>query len=231
MSSKKNTKTTWNVRQGIRFRLKPFQNVTFQLAESKATILVGNLSVTGVGLLQNSLKVWPEGDLLKGSLVIDGKKYPVTIKVIHENSGIVGCSFQNPESRLQKAIENYFRIELAALKLVHVETKSKTHGDETATFFSGQNNCDLFIREKNKKLVAFSLSYFGHYFEGTGKKLLMIGQKATDAQTTAKGYSLVKVAQKMDDGIVEGALRFIENIEQLSGPHKKVLKNIISQTT
>src|ERR1700733_4769906 len=85
--------------------------------EKPKKIELSNISLGGMALLHKSLVNPAPGQSLKGDLTIDKDDFFVEGVVKHSSHYLLGFEFNSPSREMQRAIENYLRLEISALSL------------------------------------------------------------------------------------------------------------------
>lgn len=162
---------------------------------------IANISATGIGLVNDGKIQWPSpGATLEGSLRFENEKFEVRLEIMHVGDSAVGCRYLGATDELQRFLLRYFRIETSAARMVQVNPDVlRAEEDGSPRLFRGLDNCELYLVEKNSKLVRFSLVFFGNHIE-------------SDAAGSTR-FASNSGALKRDE--ISAAIKFVQNIEGL----------------
>lgn len=220
------------VERASRVRLMPLHDVYFRpLGETGEPVVVANLSSTGMGLVRETGRFWPQPEaMVQGELVLPRKTFKVQIKVVRNTPSIVGCAFLSTPTELFDAIQEYFKVELNALQLSEVKQEIlKEETDGTPKLYRSAKNCELFIVEAEGQIVRFQLSFLGHFFEGARGQPLKYGFIHGDDKEKPKykGSSLVRFTSNVPTDVLEAATKFILNVEGLSKNYRETIERAL----
>lgn len=220
------------VRQNPRLPLKPLHKVSFQFEKNGTFYKLFNISIGGFGFFsRKESSVNSEKNNHSVQLYIDTLKFEVQIEVVHRSDKVTGCRFVNSDPKLVEAIENYFIIELSALKMSRVESKDDGSPEGKILFFLGQNNCEILIHENYGAVQHFSIILFGNYLEGDQKGTLWVGEKIDYPTAIAPdGVHLFKPVQKADIHLIESASRLIDSVQGLTEVQKKTIIDLLMKS-
>ena len=210
------------IRQNPRITLKPLNNIYLRLIEPRTNLRLANISIGGVGFFLTGLPGLASDSKIVADLVVNSIEFRITLCVRHLDSEIAGCSFENPTPQLQQAITDYFKIELNALKMTCVGKKSQNQDGEDILFFHGKNNCEILVRMTKETVTSFNLNFFGNFFESENGKISLIAEKVNPAlKSIDKRVSFFKAVESVDQGTVDGVIKLVENIENLTLSQKE----------
>jgi len=218
-------------RRNARFRITPLSRVTFETNDGRKYEAF-NVSKAGVGLILDSDFKEQRGSDIEGLLHLDQMKIPVTLRVAHRSGNLLGCSIEKPKDTIGQIISDFFKTEITALKLTRVETqKNEALQKEKLVLYRGDRNCELFLREREGRLSSFSITFFGHYLEGTDEGLSVAGEFENHGSTMPKGVSVFRKSVVFDPSVIEGAKWFLDSIKELTKEQKSWLVSVISRKT
>ncbi len=218
-----------------RVPISPLHRVHFDL-ESPTHALglkLSNISTSGIGLIVENNTISP-GSPLKGRLVFNQKTHvPIEMKAIHITHGIAGSHYLNPSSDLKKAIQDFFKLELAGLGTMKVNPKyHKKETDGTSAWITG-DNCDLYYVAEEDKVIRFKLTFLGNHFTAAQGKPLYVGHvssgHSSDDEIRYKGSDLLEDV-KISKELIESALTVINHIPHLSDAHRSGIIQMIHNT-
>jgi len=219
------TNTHSFVKRESRVDVLPLHNVSFNLKDPphSTPLPIANLSFGGVGILANGVRgIEGVHQKIKGSLNVAQKDIGLELRIAFHRGTSIGCEFINPSPELRKTIQSYFDLELSALEMRQINDQelAKNLG-ESPHWYLGENNCELYLVEKNEKLASFRLSFFGNSIEYQAGLPLKYGFAVIDPEKES--------AWKAGDEVVPGAIKFVSNIGTLSPQLKKEIRDIISR--
>lgn len=221
------------IERASRVRLMPLHDVYFRpVGETGEPVVVANLSSSGLGLVRESGRFWPQPHVVvQGTLVLPQGQFQLQIKVVRNTPTIVGCAFVSGTPELFDAIQKYFQTELHALQLTQVRPEIlKPEPDGTPRLFRSSRNCELFLVERDGALVRFQLSFLGHYFEGMPGQPLRYGFIHGDDKEKPKykGSSIVRVSGNIPSEVIETAKKFILNVPDLSKQQRGAIEKFFA---
>jgi len=206
-----------------RVRLLPLHKIEFNQKSPNVAngIQLSNLSISGAGFIRNSAASWPaHGSVLCGSLNVDGKTVPVALKIVHNSPAIVGCAFEGETTELERTIDQFFKVELAAIKMEVLQTKPvKGIASGKAFWFRGPHNCELYFVEDPSGVVLFHLSVFGNYIESGESGVLSFGTVVSDGDASEMAplsSNNIKKQTSVPNETLEAAMKFIENVSSIN---------------
>ena len=152
-------------------------------------VRVVNVSPDGIGLFRNDAPDARAGQVIEGVLTIAGKPFSVAVEVRHVSPSVVGLRFKDVSAALNRAIEDYFRIEIVALKLRQMNPEfMKQDPEGTPVWFTDGRLNELYYVVKDGELKRFHMSFLGHYLEG-GPDAPVRSGFAPDESEEARGNS------------------------------------------
>ena len=203
---------------------------------SGRVLAIANISTSGVGFLRESASSWPPaGSVLEGRLEVPaagGRQagVPARAKIVHgiDSGRVVGCAFV-PEAggnilAVQRLVRDYFRIELAALNMIHApEDVLAAEPDGAPHWFHGKNNCELHYvsaKEDRDRLLRFQISFFANFVDGDDTGPVRYGAVVEDldsgeSKPRHKSAALVRWQEPFPPEMVEPIVRFISTIQGL----------------
>jgi len=200
----------------------------------KQGLEIANLSASGLAAVdKESHMVWPKiGGVISGKLTLAGKSFPVACKVVHFTGNLVGCQFQDFYHELTYLINDYYRVELEALNLVHIKPDIlKSRADGVPHYFQGGDNCEVYYVINDGEILQFNISFFMHYLEGGKNKLLRFGKiNKSEQSNDVHGYKrndIIEWQEEIPLKFREDCVRFLSNIEHLKPNHIEALKSLI----
>ncbi len=203
-----------------RVKIIPLHRISFKSLNPARVLPLGvrNISSTGFGLIPPPVAWETRPDSLVGQLTIGAEQLDIAARIVHLSQAIVGCQFQGDTAALSRLLEEYFKVELNALKARQINPavlKQDPRG--TPHWFVAENNSELYYVEKDGALVHFRLSVFGNSIDGGEGKPVTFGIEESDRTPEGdirKGSVLIQTTQSLPREIVETAIRFIESIEK-----------------
>ena len=214
-----NAKAT-EIDRAPRITLSALQNMVFR--DETAQWNLGNISVTGMGVLHDGKPSWKIFDVVKGLLVIDRDKFDVQIRVRHLTGILAGCEFVGANSTLQRAIENYLRVEIVALSLYPVrEIFLKVDPRGQVEWLTDGRQNEFYCVHDDNGVVAYNMSFFGNYIEG-GRGMtprsghLVEGKNDEPAHGGHKPSTLLDVSAGIDPSVGRLGEVFVRNIAGLT---------------
>jgi len=217
-----------------RVQLGALHHISFHQKEPPVStpLQLANLSTSGVGFMKSSSTTWPStGSILKGDFLVAGSEIATSLQIVHISAKIVGCRIIENNAEVERMVNDYFNLELSAVRLIPVNPAIlKSEPDGKPQWFKGENNCELYVVEKEQRLVRYNLSFFGNYIEGSPRTALKYGHIVEDEELKEgpkyKGSSIVRLVSDLPVEIIDLSLKFLTNIESLD---KGILEEI--QTT
>lgn len=219
--------------RSARISVFPVYDVYFQAAQgNREPAVVVNVSSSGMGLLRVSGRLWPErGAVLDGEVNVHGKQVSVQAKVVRSTAAIVGCSFLGDTTLLAQTLSEYFSVELSAVHLSEVNPEIlKKESDGTGRLFRSRQNCELYLVERDSRLVRFQMSFLGNYLEGSHEEGLKFGYVHGDDREKPKyeGSSLVRYISMIPPEVLTSAEKFVSNVPGLDKAHCAAIAALIS---
>jgi hypothetical protein len=213
-------KHTLDSRAHPRVAIRPLHRLHFEFGSTKTAAAVANISVAGIGcFIDQSIALVPDKEAI-GRLAIDKTIFEIRTVFVHRHNDLAGFRFVDPSVEVAKAIEEYFAVELSALKLTQV--KSVDDDGTSRYLFQGDRNCELAFNEKGGKLLKFSLIFLGNYLEVEDGKILAVGQDSTRKSQMVSGVRVFEPSS-VHPSILKGSIDFLESIPSLNEEHRKTL--------
>jgi hypothetical protein len=216
-----------------RVRLSEISDVAFEA--SGLAPKLANISLTGVGFLKATASGWPGvGAELPGRLRLFDRSFDVSIRVIHYTGLIAGCAFQGKLLELQRAIREFFKMELAALNMVKAPADVlQAVPDGLPMWFGGRNNCELFLvldRSDPHSIIRFQLSFFGNFIEGGRDAATRYGVVVREEEKGSpqyKGSDLVRWQNRFPSEMNAAIERFLQHILELEDSAREQLVRML----
>lgn len=213
------------VKRAIRIKIHEEHRVSFYTGKEKHLIL--NMNSNGIGLSAESFSELPkENQKINGILVIENDSFPLDLEVVYANKH-VGCKILSISKECTRKISHYFADELIASKLYPLKTENlKPDPDGTPAYYVGEDSCELFFVENEKKLIKFSLTIFGNYIEIDKNEQVHHGKISIEDDSESNNMSykkpdLILTSQSALTKENKDKLeKFILNIDNLSHEHK-----------
>jgi hypothetical protein len=200
--------------------------------EQPKKIELSNISVGGMALLHKSLVNPKPGQKLKGDLAIDQESFSLEGVVKHSTHYLLGFEFLNPDRDMQRAIENYLKLEISALSLrpiAEAYLQPDPRG-KTVWLNDGKQN-EFFGIVDDKGFLTANMSFLGNYLEverGKGVRCGLVREDDPEDQEPGhKRSSMLELDRKRQPEITELALKFVQNISKLSPEMRKEIEALI----
>lgn len=216
-----------------RVTMNPLHRISLRFVPGEKKYKIANISIGGLGFFSEGFRFSGTTKRINAELSIGERVFTIETEIMHQGPDITGCQFSAPSTELVAAIEDYFKLELAALKMKTFVPKRKVGGIEKTTIFRGQNNCELFLCESNSELQSFGLMLFGNYFECDKFGKVAVGEPlGEESYKIPDGVHLFRPVGKVEKHLVESAIRFIHGIPGLEEQQRSnvlsLLKNPIN---
>ncbi|MGE0614661.1 MAG: PilZ domain-containing protein [Bacteriovoracia bacterium] len=197
-------------------------------------VSLGNVSTGGMGVLKTSRQTWPEpGHTLKGRLKIGKFEVETRCRVVHVSEQYVGCQFETNLASIESVVASFFRVELAAMKLIEVNPDVLAKSEEgEVTWYRGANNCDLFLVEVGGKIEKFHFTFFGNYFQGGRDQDLKSGSLLDDehpGKPHYKGAAVITDLRSPSAEMLKLARRYVGAVRNLDNPRREALLGHITR--
>ncbi len=221
-----------------RVRVTPLHSVRYELADAKQVWELGNLSLSGAGLLCGALAApgapdGPASELtiekrLEGFLRLRDQLLPAPAKVVRVDPLLVGIEFEAPSALLKAGVLRFFELEFLAVEMVRADPKLlQTVPDGVPYWFHGRNGCELFfvMTPDASELLRFELSFFGNQVEG-GKGIsprfgeLIADEESEVDRPTYKSSPVIRWNSSYARETAELAVRLVNGIEKLDPRHR-----------
>jgi hypothetical protein len=203
---------------------------TLDPADPWQRMAIANVSVTGIGFLKAVFKVAPsKEDILGGVLTIEDRGYPVKIRIAYVSEQRVGALFQEAHPDLRKALETYFKIELAALGTMKINPQYHKSEPDGITHWIHGDTGELYYVSRADRVLRFHMTFLGNHFVGDQNKQLAAGHVTEEREhdELRKGTELVEMAERVSDEMNDLALKFISNVPHLSAEHRNAIEAMI----
>lgn len=209
-------------RVAARVRISPLHRITFDCHEPRvsAPVGVGNISASGIAFIRSSVPSWPgPSQYVAGQLLIGSKSLGIRARIVHLSTALVGCRYEGEFADLQSSIDDYFQLELTAMKARPINSSIlKKDPRGTPHWFMAENNSELYYIENAGRIVHFHLSVFGNYIDGGEGKPTTFGHEQPDSgEELIKRSVLIHTTTDLPPDVVQGSLRFLESIEMVPG--------------
>lgn len=235
-----------NSQQEVEWKRKPriktdyLKKISFTLPEfnlkNDFKIWLSNISTSGVAFkFEGSNEQFIVGDKVSVVFSIYENECPVNVEVVRVDDDTIGCRLLNNISRFSELISKFYKIELSAADMSHVDSQRlnpKKHGDPH--WYHGDNNCELYFVERNDKILNFHITFFGNAIEfGVDGRMVYghVWDEERDKDIAYKGSKLIKVVDKMEDEILEESKGFVRQIPLLDDHFKQQIIEIIESHT
>jgi hypothetical protein len=171
---------------------------------------------------------------LRGEIDFKGRKHLFEAKLVHVSGEIAGCAFVSRQLEFVRAFQDYFELELSALRLNRMNPEHlKKEPDGEPRFFHG-NDCELFFVETPQsgggwKLARFHLSFLGNYFEGELGKSVRYGYviEPEDKDKPSHAASDLIRFTNAPPEMMAAAARFVENVRELTADQRAALLKML----
>lgn len=220
-----------HVARAPRIRVTALHRILFQqmtAGNGVRPVSLGNVSTQGMGLLRAQGDLLRLGEMLRGELVVNEMSFPIESEVKHLSDSVVGCRFLSPQEVLTRAIEEYFRVEICALRLNRVDESylKKEPEGQVFWFTDGLQNEVYFVLDQNG-ILRFHISFLGNYIEGGRARPLRCGHIVEDAKPDSKhkGSNLLDLTDDVTDDVLKLCCLLIDNLEKLPADQAHALKS------
>lgn len=188
---------------------------------SDKTVDLFNISTKGMGILFDSTGKFKLGDDWGGKLSINESAFDVEGKVRHVSPTMTGFEFTSPTIPLRDHIREYLKVEISAVQLRPVaEAYLKPDPRGRINWFTDGKQNEFYAISDDKGLVAFHMSFLGHYLEGARGERVRGGMVRDDGDSEEtshhKSSDLVDLGSELAPDLAQLAARFLQNIEKLS---------------
>jgi hypothetical protein len=214
-----------------RVRIKALRWLRFERTapEPAGVLPVANISVTGIALLRDAAPVWPgPGGRIDGALVVVGVACPLQLRVAHVTHDLVSCSFPTQTDALIAVVQWAFHVQLATLAMTHVPPDELAPDrDGVPHWYHGEHGADLYLVERDGRVVRFCLAFLANYLEGGQGRPVRFGvltrarSLAGDERDSVRWLDIVNAEQ------LTATIRFIRAIPSLPPRHRDGILNYI----
>ncbi len=171
------------------------------------------------------------GQKIAGELKLIERGYSVELEVRHLSEHVVGCLFLGATDVLAKAIEEYFRIEILALRLNRVdEAYLKQDPNGRVSWFTDGGQNEVHFVSDDQGVLNFHMSFLGNYIEGGRGRSLRCGHIVEDTRIYHKGSALLDLSEPVTDEILGLGQLLIDNVENLPVPQAAAIKTFLKRT-
>lgn len=159
----------------------------------------------------------------------------VNVEVVRTDKNVIGVRIISNIAEFNQLVCKFYKIELSAAEMSYVDSKRlnpKKDGDPH--WYHGDNNCELYFVERNKKIMNFHITFFGNAIEygQTGKFVFgHIWEDEREKDIYFKGAHLIKIVDSMEYEIIEESKSFIRQIPLLDDYLKQQIIDIIDSHT
>ncbi len=216
-----------------RVRVTTLHRILFQrLRDSlRDPLELANISTQGIGLMRRNVGAIQTGQKITGELMINENGYPIELEVRHLSEHVVGCQFIGSTPVLTKAIEEYFRIEILALRLNRVdEAYLKQDPNGRVSWFTDGGQNEVHFVSDEQGVLNFHMSFLGNYIEGGRGRPLRCGHIVEDTRIYHKGSALLDLSEPVTDEILELGKLLIDNVENLALDQAVAIKVLLRRT-
>lgn len=206
------------VKRPVRVKVTDLHRLVFRPIEKKAEIRIGNISHKGIGFLREDLRGSKVGDMLRGNLEINQTIYDVQAKVQQVTPAIAGCQFLNPTDFLEKAIQEYFRMEILGLSLNQISVEYlKADPSGRPVWFTDTRQNEIYYTVDQNGIAEFHISFLGNYLEGGRNRRLRSGHVIDyeKHENRYQGSALIDLAEGSNEQIVALATTMIQTMENM----------------
>jgi hypothetical protein len=224
-----------------RVHLHPLHHVHFHADGVTSALDVANISSGGMAIFHREDSLFQVGGQVRGIISIDKDEFAIEARIRHIFGILVGCQFNhiakqelpNDEyTRLKRAVENYFRIEVLALSLHPVSPAFLKHDERGVSHWvtDGRQN-EIFAVMDEKGMVTFHLSFVGHYVEGGRGCALQAGlvhERGHHERPGHKVAAMLDLSRAPDAETLRLALSFVQNAARLPSEVRKELEEFLT---
>lgn len=219
-----------------RVRLTELHRIGFRATQPKVGtgFKLRDISINGMGVLADEKDFRP-GFEVKGDLTIDAETFAVEAIVRHCSMGAVGFEFkagfgqdgERGRVELQRAIENYLKLEILALSFRKVDSsylKADPRGD-VSWFTDGKHN-EIYCVTDPKGIVNFHVTFLGNYLEGGRAQPLRFAytnEDVAEGKPGHKGSTLLDLSTAVDQKTLELVQALFESVESMPGELRTAL--------
>lgn len=212
-----------------RVRIGPLHEASFSSPGLTSTLGLGNLSVSGVGLIRTGNEPVPEvGTVLQGRMKLGWREFDCSMRLVRSTPQILGCAFETPSIEFTKWIHDYFEIELTATTLTRAPASVlQADPNGAPNWLHGSNQCEVyFVARPDGSLASFNMSFFGNYIEGADGKKTRFGKVEGSEDSDKPSYkesSLIRWDASIAVDLKSVAKQFISHLESLSESERAAL--------
>lgn len=217
-----------------RIEINRLHDVLLHLVGKNQPYPLYNLSSSGLAFLLErhaDPEEYPVDKTVNARLELAGQKgatLHLNLRFAHSTPTVVGCEIMNTQEEMRHIIYDYFEYEVLAHTLRYFPPKDlKKEVDGEPHWFTGDNNCSLFLVAKNNHVVRFFLSYFGNVVEMNANHRISWGL-VYDGSDMDQGFYyphdeqvLVRNFSEQSKDIAGPIVRFVSGLPQLHPTLKK----------
>lgn len=192
-------------------------------------LLLSNISTRGMGLLRRGDTI-SVGQKLKGNLEINKESFDLEAEVKHQTAMTLGCEFQGSFDAVSRAVEEYFKLEICALKLNKVdEAYLKRDPAGQVTWFTDGKQNEVYLVSDSNGVASFHLSFLGNYVEGGRGKVLRAGHIVEDDRMNYRGSDMLELTADVSDQILAHGRTLVANVGGLSDESVQQLQSFLAK--
>lgn len=216
-----------------RVQIQSLHHIVFQPQDGSKPLALQNISTGGMAVLHEGSSAFTPGGEIHGSILVAKEEFLVRAQVRHLNEVLAGCQFigePGANTPLIRAIEAYLKVEILGLQLRRVDDaylKPDNRG-KVIWFTDGRQN-EIYCILDAEGILAFHLSFLGHYVEGDRARGVRAG-RVSDARGTApghKGSDILDLSREPSIETLNLTLAFISSVEKMDQGLRQNLKNLL----
>lgn len=201
------------------------------LSQGEISVPLANISSQGMALRRSGAPEMELDQEVQGVLNINGRDFDVRARVRHFADQQIGCVFTELPSDFARAVHDYLRVEILALKLnpvaeafLKVDPRGQVHW-----FTDGRQN-EVYGVTDADGVIEFHAFFLGNYVEGGRGKVLRCGYVREDRRQEPgyKASALVDTLGEVSGEMVELAQALVMNVGAMSPELKKNLVQSLS---
>ncbi len=225
-----------------RIKLHPLHHVHFHADGIKSSLELANISSGGMAIFHREDPALKVDGQLRGIISIDKDEFAIEARIRHIFGILAGCQFGNESdqglpkdeyTRLKRAVENYFRIEVLALSLHPVSAAFMKKDERGISHWvtDGRQN-EVYCVMDGQGMVVFHLSFVGHYVEGGRGVPLQAGLVHERGHHDGPGHKVAAMLDLSREPAAETlrlALTFVQNAVRLPAEVRKELEDFFKR--
>ncbi len=215
------------IQRAARVMVTPLHRISFRPVGSEANLLgLRNISIGGMALICDRVVKWASEDLIRGLLTVDKKEFQIEARIRHLSDVLAGCEFTGENLTLKRAIEDYLRVEILALNLRPIgQAYLKPDPRGKAQWLTDGKANELYCVSDDQGLVAFHMSFIGHYVEWTREAGVRAGsvRPNEDDRPYHKGAELLDLSKSLTRETISLAKVFVQNVERVADELRREL--------